>query len=44
MRSGSRLAQVAPSGLFFEVPHSQLLIDYLTIDEYGRELLEELDR
>jgi hypothetical protein len=24
--------------------HSQLLNDYVTIDEYGRELLEELDR
>jgi hypothetical protein len=30
----------APSVIF----HSQLLADYVTIDEFGRTMLEELDR
>jgi hypothetical protein len=45
------LCQFLPSmmhSIFEESPqvnfHSQLLNDYVTIDEYGRTLVEELDR
>ncbi len=45
-----KLCQFVPgmTHSIFDAPqvefHSQLLNDYVTIDEYGRTLLEELDR